>query len=252
VFEFNNLPPATYSVLAVPYSDCSAAYYKAGATSVVSWMEADTVVVNGIPAAIAMTLPRLQHDGLTRISGHILSASRSPIAGVRIVVRTSDGKTAGYGLSDPTGSYEIQAVSIGAFTLFVDRFQFNLVQSPLTVPQNTYSLTNVDFVLTSSYPTGVADGGTVPGTTQLYQNFPNPFNPSTAIRYDVGEQAAIELRVYDLLGREVGVLVNGMHQAGQYTAVLDGSRLSSGVYFCVLTVNGKRSLTQTTRMIMMK
>jgi hypothetical protein len=77
VFEFNNLPPATYSVLAVPYSDCSAAYYKAGATSVVSWMDADTVVVNGIPAAIAITLSRLQHDGLTRISGHILAANRS-------------------------------------------------------------------------------------------------------------------------------------------------------------------------------
>jgi hypothetical protein len=83
---------------------------------------------------------------------------------------------------------EIQAVPIGAFTLFVDRFQFNLVQSPLTVPQNTYSLTNVDFVLTSSYPREVADGGTVPGTTQLPRTsrIPSIHRPQSVMMWGTG------------------------------------------------------------------
>lgn len=251
-FELNDLPSGTYTILAIPFGDCSPAYYKEGTTSVVSWIDADTVVVDGIPPVLTITLPRLRSEGLTRVSGRVLSANHAGLPGVRVVACTSDGTIAGYGLSDRTGAYDIEAVISGPLTFFVDRFQFNLVQSPITVPQNAYALTNVDFVLTSSYPTGVEDDGTVPAGTQLHQNFPNPFNPSTTIRYDVGEQASVDLRVYDMLGREVAALVSGVHQAGRYAAVLDGSRLASGVYFCVLRVNGTRSVTQTTRMMLLK
>ncbi|MBP1658234.1 MAG: Por secretion system C-terminal sorting protein [Bacteroidetes bacterium] len=251
-FELNDLPPGTYTILTIPFGDCSPGYYKEGTTSVVSWIDADTVVVNGSPAALTVTLPRLRSEGLTRISGRVLSVNHTGLPGVRIVARTSAGTIAGYGLSDRTGAYEMEAVTSGALTLFVDRFQFNLVQSPLTVPQNTYALTNVDFVLTSSYPTGVEAAGTLPVTTLLHQNFPNPFNPSTTIRYDVGEEASVELRVYDVIGREVATLASGVHQVGRYVTVLDGSHLSSGVYFCVLRVNGSRSYTRTTRMLLMK
>ncbi len=171
-FELNDLPPGTYTILTIPFGDCSPGYYKEGTTSVVSWIDADTVVVNGSPAALTVTLPRLRSDGLTRISGRVLSVNHAGLPGVRIVARRPDGIIAGYGLTDRTGAYEMEAVTSGALTLFVDRFQFNLVQSPLTVPQNTYVLANVDFVLTSSYPTGVEDAGTLPGTTLLHQNFP--------------------------------------------------------------------------------
>jgi hypothetical protein len=251
-FEYNDLPAGTYSILAIPYSDCSAAYYKEGAASVVSWLEADTVVVNGSPATVTLRLPRVQGEGLTRISGRILSVSQAGIPGVRVVARESDGKIAGYGLSDQTGAYNVEAVSNGAVTLFVDRFQFNLVQAPLTVPLNTYAMTNVDFVLTSSYTTAVGNSGTLPGETRLYQNYPNPFNPSTTIRYDVAEQATVQLRVFDILGREVAVLANSVHQAGRYTVVLDGSRFASGMYYCALTLNGTRSRTQTMRIVLVK
>ena len=251
-FEFNDLPPGTYTILTIPFGEYASGYYKEGSTGVVSWMDADTVVVNGSPAVLTITLPRLRSEGLTTISGHVLSVNHAGIPGVRIVARMPDGTIAGYGLSDRTGAYEMEAVVSGTLTLFVDRFQFNLVQSPLTVPQNTYALTNVDFVLSSSYPTGVDDTGTLPRSTLLRQNFPNPFNPSTTIRYDVEEEAPVELRVYDVLGREVAVLAVGVHQPGRYVAVLDGSQLSSGVYFCVMKVNGSRTVTQATRMMHLK
>ncbi len=65
----------------------------------------------------------------------------------------------------------------------------------------------------------------------LAQNYPNPFNPKTGIRFQVTGVSQVKLVVYDLLGREVALLVNGVKQPGSYTVQFDGSGLASGVYF---------------------
>lgn len=64
----------------------------------------------------------------------------------------------------------------------------------------------------------------------LEQNYPNPFNPSTMISYQVAENSLITLKVFDALGREVAVLVNGVKTAGTHQATFDAASLSSGVY----------------------
>jgi hypothetical protein len=76
-----------------------------------------------------------------------------------------------------------------------------------------------------------------PSTFQLYQNFPNPFNPITTIRFSVpGERrTSVSLRVYDLLGREVETLVHEVLAPGSYQRVFDAANLSSGMYFYRLT-----------------
>jgi hypothetical protein len=71
---------------------------------------------------------------------------------------------------------------------------------------------------------------TTPTVFALSQNYPNPFNPSTVIGYSIASASHVVLKVYDLLGREVAVLVNDQMQPGNYTATFDASRLSSGVY----------------------
>ncbi len=70
-----------------------------------------------------------------------------------------------------------------------------------------------------------------PAVFALSQNYPNPFNPTTLIHYSIASASHVTLKVYDLLGREVAVLVNGPLAAGAYTAQFDASRLSSGAYF---------------------
>jgi hypothetical protein len=65
---------------------------------------------------------------------------------------------------------------------------------------------------------------------ELSQNYPNPFNPTTKIRYSVSEREYVSLKVYDLLGREVAILLDSLLQPGNYEATFDGSRLASGVY----------------------
>jgi len=71
----------------------------------------------------------------------------------------------------------------------------------------------------------------------LHGNYPNPFNPVTEIAFDLPEAGAVSLKVFDLMGREVAVLVNGEKPAGQHTISFDARDLPSGVYICRMTAN---------------
>jgi hypothetical protein len=77
----------------------------------------------------------------------------------------------------------------------------------------------------------------VPTEYSLSQNFPNPFNPSTSISYSVKEAGFVTLKVYNLIGQEVAILVSAKMNAGQYTAAFAANDLPSGVYVYRLEVN---------------
>ena len=89
----------------------------------------------------------------------------------------------------------------------------------------------------SNFPNSIISGIIKPANQvsgfQLYQNYPNPFNPSTTIRFDLPNSGRIKLCIYDILGREVAVLINEMRSAGNYSIQFNAGkyRLSSGVYF---------------------
>jgi endo-1,4-beta-xylanase len=88
-------------------------------------------------------------------------------------------------------------------------------------------------------PTGVemtASG--LPSTYQLDQNFPNPFNPATSIRYSIPTTSQVTLKVFDILGRQVQTLVNTTQRPGQYTVTFNAQNLASGVYFYQLNAGG--------------
>lgn len=90
-----------------------------------------------------------------------------------------------------------------------------------------YEAGGTDSILISS----VEDEFSVPGSFLLYQNYPNPFNPVTSIRFQIPNFQKVELKVYDILGREVITLVNEEKPAGVYEIKFKASNLASGVYF---------------------
>jgi hypothetical protein len=70
----------------------------------------------------------------------------------------------------------------------------------------------------------------LPAEFALVQNYPNPFNPSTTIKFELPKSSVVRLSIYDVLGREVSVLVNDRRDAGDHEVQFDGSGLASGVY----------------------
>ncbi len=86
-------------------------------------------------------------------------------------------------------------------------------------------------VMQLTAPTGIETSTTSPETFNLAQNYPNPFNPTTTITYSVPQAGKIKLAVYNLLGQEVAVLVNGEVNAGMHQAEFNAKSLPSGAYF---------------------
>jgi hypothetical protein len=84
---------------------------------------------------------------------------------------------------------------------------------------------------------------------KLFQNFPNPFNPKTAVSFQLSAVSDVRLGVYDLLGREVAVLVNERRGPGSYEIAFDGTSLSSGLYLCRLAVG---SFIQSRGMLLLR
>ena len=90
---------------------------------------------------------------------------------------------------------------------------------------------------------------------ELRQNYPNPFNPSTKISFGIKSESRVKLVIYDLIGREVKTLVNGVKQPGNYSEFFNASNLPSGVYIYKLTVNSNEpsgSFTSVKKMILLK
>ena len=122
------------------------------------------------------------------------------------------------------------------------------IQVQIGTFSNPGDRTTIDYIATTDPSVDVEDEIN-PNSYELKQNYPNPFNPSTQINYNVGEGGLVNLKVYNILGREVATLVNEYKPAGNHQVSFDGNDLSSGVYIYNLSVN---DFTNTRKMILEK
>jgi hypothetical protein len=108
---------------------------------------------------------------------------------------------------------------------------------------------NLSLIIEPATGTSVDRGSETVGRMELEQNYPNPFNPSTQIRFSLRTSDFARLTVYDVLGREVAVLVNETLPAGSHSVNFDASGFTSGVYLYKLEAGG---MVQTKRMTLVK
>ena len=134
----------------------------------------------------------------------------------------------------------------GTYTL--GRIRFNRVDSCCTTDTIRHSgagvsvfydsltlLTNAQWSVTNPPPCTIVGvgklGNEIPTVYKLYDNYPNPFNPTTTIKFDVPRNSLVKLIIYDILGKEVVTLVNDKREAGRYEIKWDAASLASGTYF---------------------
>jgi len=103
----------------------------------------------------------------------------------------------------------------------------------------------------------VEPAGKIPYKFSLKQNYPNPFNPSTKIGYSIPQTSQIQIKVYDILGKEIKTLVNEEKPAGNYEVTWNAANVPSGVYFYQLRVGGLETSSgqgfiETKKMLLLK
>lgn len=112
-----------------------------------------------------------------------------------------------------------------------ERKSYSFIDSKVNVGFYTYRLKQVDFDGTVEYSNEIEVQVLAPKVFSLEQNFPNPFNPTTKIKYSVPVDGFVNLTVFNTLGQKVSTIVQQQVKAGEYEVEINGSGFASGVYF---------------------
>jgi hypothetical protein len=154
----------------------------------------------------------------------------------------------GYSVSRTGGIYDVNNLAPGSYNMICDRFGYRSATRSVLLSSN--DIDTINFYLVGIEVIGIEpNGNNVPSAFNLEQNYPNPFNPVTNIKLDVPKSANVKVSVFDMLGREIEVLVNEQLNAGSYKVSWNASKYSSGVYFYKIFTS---DYTATKKMMLVK
>ncbi|UCE17327.1 MAG: carboxypeptidase regulatory-like domain-containing protein [Gemmatimonadota bacterium] len=241
----------------------------------------DATLVRVLPPdvtpGIDFELSAVAWEGGGSISGTIYEADgATPVSNVWVYALDRNSRPVAWDQTGPNGTYVLSGLAPGQYTVQASEVANGVARStywagsdsdgvdtfeesePVDVGPTVFS--GVDLVMRESTLTGVDDDtapDVIPEGFALEQNRPNPFNPTTDIRYAVVSQQSqghVSLKVYNLLGQEVRTLVDELQESGHYTVTWDGrdntgGRVASGYYFCRLQAG---TYAATIKMILMK
>ena len=157
----------------------------------------------------------------------------------------------GFCYSEPDGSYEISRLNPGEYRIEAVAVELDEsyyggtdeVSAQSVSVGDLASASNVDIVVTTSTtPINDSESSELPTSFDIDQNYPNPFNPNTEIAFELPATAHVTLRIYNLLGQEVRMMLNGIQEAGYRTIEWDGTNnfgvnVTSGIYIYHFTAN---------------
>jgi len=259
----------------VGYTGASSGSYKRKHNPWVNWQDATT---NGIPSSLNVpltdfpsdysTLPTVSfvipnqnndmHDGSVstgdswlqnNLDGYIQWAKTNNSLFI-LTTDEDDGSSSNriatlfVGQMVKKGSYNIHINHLNVLRTIEEMYGLNYAGS-----SNDSSAISSEYWLNATDVNPNNDKSGVPSNYRLLQNYPNPFNPSTNIKYDLPKEGLVTLRVYDILGKEVKTLVNEFERAGTYKITFNASDLPSGIYFYRLS---SKNFNQVKKFILLK
>ncbi len=185
-------------------------------------------------------VPASSNDGMEITVSTFQAVTKTPVASGALLIPTASPNFKQFGVNLTYLTSATPDSAVISFTVI------HGVGSDFPTPGTYFVLDDI------SFGSGTAVNNPAPATAStfaLLQNYPNPFNPSTEISYQVPVTSPVRLAVYDLLGRELAVLVNETKAPGSYNARFDASSLASGVYMYRLEAG---TFTYTRRMALVK
>ena len=188
----------------------------------------DTIPSDGISQALITITPRNNSD--TLLAG-----------GLQVVLSNTGAGSIGSVTDLGDGTYQAEITS--PVTAGTDTISAVIVSAGDTVSVHTKA------VIIYISPTSIKDDYPSAGSYFLFQNYPEPFNPSTTIKYRVSEVSFVTLKVYDVIGNEIATLVNQEKPKGSYKVDFNAASLPSGVYFYQLKAG---SYLNTRKMVLLK
>ena len=166
------------------------------------------------------------------ISGRIYYNQDSTLSSTLISAIDTSGNIASASVSIYNGSYHILFLKNGSYFIRASKVGNQTIEYGNTINidlKNKPTTDNVDLYFNL---TGTEKNiGETPNSFKLFQNFPNPFNPSTIIKYKIPKESFVFIKVYDIIGREIATLVSEQQKAGYYNVQFNAANLPTGIYF---------------------
>lgn len=269
VYTLKDLPPGSYRVLAIPLGSYIPSFYSTSGFTT-RWQNASLIDINGnsVAGANIYVMPsNSSYAGYTYITGSVTGTSSSAlglmkasasigISGGLVYATDASGNIVNYGITGADGSYTINGVAPGTYTVSADIVGYTSTQ---TTASPTYDASGNPQPSTANLsvnpvPTAVNEKPIRPTSYSLEQNYPNPFNPTTQIVFSIPQTERVTIDIYNILGEKVSTLVNGTLNAGTHVVTFDarnssGSLLPTGVYFYRLSTP---NFTATKKMLLLK
>ncbi len=163
--------------------------------------------------------------------------------------------SAGFNLTGRQGSLDNTGPLVIGRQSYADQRRFNGILDEIEMFNRVLTAAEIQSIYNAGSAgkckliSDVKEEEQIPVKSELLQSYPNPFNPTTTIQFDIPTNSFVNISVYDMLGREVRVLVNEQKNPGRYRVIFDASELTSGIYFCTIRT---ANFTQSRKMILMK
>lgn len=212
------------------------------------WQQATKLYPNSNLTNINISVERVYNTvAQNSINGRIFKFADGGLNNVNVYAKLNNSFVR-CTISDGLGIYHLVSLPSGNVMVIVDRIGYKPDSALVNVNSNS-QIDSINFYLNPVYVGIKYEGNNVPLTPMLYQNYPNPFNATTNIRYAIHKDGYVRIVIYDLLGREVKVLVNESVRAGTYNVQFDISGLASGVYFYRMSFE---NFSDVKRMVLVK
>ena len=197
-----------------------------------------------------------QENGEHHVNGRIMKEPNNPNEPIKnaIIYAKIGSKFKGFGISDANGFYHIDSLPSGDFDIIAERIGYYSDYRYIQIGQ--FNTDTVNFYLARVSSIGPPPK-TIPKEFALHNNYPNPFNPVTKIKFDIPPSKSYGLvqggmtflTIYDILGKEVATLVSQQLKPGTYEVEWNAAAYPSGVYFYKLTTP---DFTETKKMVLLK